>query len=249
MDYSEFLKKLTKIQEMGYIESMRAGDTGIGKTLEELLGLRENNIQGPDFSTYELKASRKGSQSMITLFTKKLEPDSGEKLWQTYGYKQRKAAPTKFKQEALFETEKENNVVLPKEKELHTTVVAQDTNSIGFTLSVSRDRIIIKNPGNIECFYSTSVLRETLAKKYANMIHVLADHKRVQGKEQFWFNEAYLHSGFKFETFMQLVTEGKIKIDIRIGHYPNGRPHDHGTGLRILPAHLSRCFDSTQKIL
>jgi hypothetical protein len=249
MDYEEFLREISKIKAMDYVPSHRTKDTGIGKTLEDLLGLKENNIQGPDFSNYELKASRKGSQSMITLFTKKLEPDSGEKLWQTYGYRHGKAVPTKFKQATLPTAVKENDVVTPQEKELHTTVLAQHVNSMGFTLLVSRDRITIKNPRNVECFYSTAILKETLEKKYANMIHVLADHKRVQSQEHFWYNEAYLHSGFKFETFMKLVTEGKIKVDIRIGHYPNGKPHDHGTGLRILPAYLPLCFDATKKIL
>jgi hypothetical protein len=249
MEYSDFLEKMKKIKEMGFVPTHRKKDTGIGKTLEDLLELEENNIQGPDFSNYELKASRKGSKSMITLFTKKLEPDSGEKLWQTYGYKQRGVASEGFKQATLLGIETEDRFIPPREKELHTTVFAQNENSMGFTLVISKDRVTIKNRENIECFYSTSILRETLGKKYANMIHVLADHKRVQDQEYFWYNEAYLHSDFKFETFMKLVAEGKIKVDIRIGHFPNGRIHDHGTGLRVLPTHLQLCFDSMVKIL
>ena len=46
---------------MGFVESHREGDTGIGKTLEDLLGITENNIAGPDFATYELKSARKDS--------------------------------------------------------------------------------------------------------------------------------------------------------------------------------------------
>jgi hypothetical protein len=249
MEYADFLKRMETIKKMGFVPSHRKKDTGIGKTLEDLLELKENNIQGPDFSNYELKASRKGSQSMITLFTKKLEPDSGEKLWQTYGYKQRKTVSERFKQKTLLGAETEGHFVPAKEKELHSTVFAQNENSMGFTLMVSIDRVTIKNRKNVECYYSASVLRETLGKKYANMIHVLADHKRVQGQEYFWYNEAYLHSGFTFETFMKLVAEGKIKVDIRIGHYPDGRLHDHGTGLRVLPTHLQSCFDSMTRIL
>ena len=54
MDYSEFVTRLTKIKELGYIASHRTGDTGIGKTLEDLLEISENNIAGPDFEIYEL---------------------------------------------------------------------------------------------------------------------------------------------------------------------------------------------------
>ena len=59
MNYSEFLAKITKIKSMGYVPSHRKGPTGIGKTLEDLLGITENNIPGPDFSNYELKSGRK----------------------------------------------------------------------------------------------------------------------------------------------------------------------------------------------
>ena len=66
----EFIDKMKEIREKGYVRSHRHHDTGIGKTLEDLLGITENNVAGPDFSSYELKSARKGSVSMLTLFTK-----------------------------------------------------------------------------------------------------------------------------------------------------------------------------------
>ncbi len=59
---------------MGWIKTHRSGNTGIGKTLEDLLGITENNIQGPDFGSYELKSGRINSNSMLTLMTKSPEP-------------------------------------------------------------------------------------------------------------------------------------------------------------------------------
>ena len=47
---------------------------GIGKTLEDLLGIKENNFPGPDGITTELKSARKNSKSMLTLFTKSPDP-------------------------------------------------------------------------------------------------------------------------------------------------------------------------------
>jgi hypothetical protein len=44
MNYTEFIQKLIQIKGMGFVESSRRGDTGIGKTLEDLLGITENNI-------------------------------------------------------------------------------------------------------------------------------------------------------------------------------------------------------------
>jgi len=91
MNYNEFLNRIKEIKEMGYVKSHRKGDTGIGKTLEDLLGITENNIVGPDFGIYELKSGRKDSPSMLTLFTKTPMPKGAiMSLLEAYGYKQRK---------------------------------------------------------------------------------------------------------------------------------------------------------------
>lgn len=43
----DFIRAYRKICDMGWIPTHRAGPTGIGKTLEDLLGIPENNIDGP----------------------------------------------------------------------------------------------------------------------------------------------------------------------------------------------------------
>ncbi|HRR95408.1 MAG TPA: MvaI/BcnI family restriction endonuclease [Candidatus Ratteibacteria bacterium] len=67
--------------------------------------------------------------------------------------------------------------------------------------------------------------------------------------EEFWFNEAWLLSGFNFDNFLNLLREGTILVDIRIGQYPDGRPHDHGTGFRVSPDKLDLCFLHRETIL
>ena len=69
MDIDEFINRFNKIKEMGFIKSLRKGPTGIGKTLETYLGIKENNINLPDLEGAELKAHRDNSDNMITLFT------------------------------------------------------------------------------------------------------------------------------------------------------------------------------------
>jgi hypothetical protein len=59
LSYGEFIERLKKIKAMGWIKTHRAGPTGIGKTLEDLLGIDENNIAGPDHKLFELKSARK----------------------------------------------------------------------------------------------------------------------------------------------------------------------------------------------
>ena len=65
----EFRAKFVEIKKLGWVASMRRRSTGVGYTLETLLGIRENNIALPDFGTVELKSHRINSTSLITLFT------------------------------------------------------------------------------------------------------------------------------------------------------------------------------------
>jgi hypothetical protein len=249
MEYPEFVRKIQQIKQMGYVQSHRKGPTGIGKTLEDLLEITENNIAGPDFSIFELKTGRKDSQSMLTLFTKAPMPKGANRnLLEVFGYLQRKR-PRDHKQLSLTGEEIDNSNIPLQEKELHSTVDANKPNSQGLKLEIKGDRLYIGNDKGVKAYYDNNTLRKCFEKKYHKLIYVLADHKKEQGKEYFWFNEAYLLDGFSFERFSELVEEGKLKVDIRIGHYSNGRLHDHGTGFRILPKYLPQCFETIQKII
>ena len=73
---NDFIREYQKICQMGWIKTHRSGPTGIGKTLEDLLGIVENNIDGPDFGDYELKSCRLNSNSMLTIFTKTPQPQA-----------------------------------------------------------------------------------------------------------------------------------------------------------------------------
>ena len=65
----DFQAKLQAVSKREFVQSMRKGDTGIGYTLESLLGIKENNVPLADLGDIELKAYRKDSGSMLTLFT------------------------------------------------------------------------------------------------------------------------------------------------------------------------------------
>jgi hypothetical protein len=251
MDYNEFVQRINQIKEMGFVESNRSGDTGIGKTLEDLLGITENNIAGPDFDIYELKSGRKDSSSMLTLFTKAPMPKGANKsLLEVFGYKQR----NKPNQNQLHVTDYvyvqvHEHELSTREKELHVTVDSKALNSVGLKLETRGDRIYIANSKNVLAYYQERVLREAFEKKYNKLIYVLASSKKEKGKEWFWFNEAYLLEGFSFEKFSKLVRDGIIKLDLRIGHYPDGSPHDHGTGFRVLPKYRHECFEKVVRII
>lgn len=232
--YLEITRKLREIKEIGYIKTHRAGNTGIGKTLEDLLGIKENNIPGPNAKVIELKSARKNAKSMLTLFTKSPLPKGANiVLLERFGYYSEKNAKT---------------------KRLETTVNAINFNNLkgkkGFKITIENERINIITPKNeIVGYWDRDTLKNTFEKKMPYLLYVKADTKGTGKEEQFWFNEAWLLSGFSFENFVKLLKEGIILIDIRIGQYPDGRTHDHGTGFRVMPDKLDLCFSNRKRIM
>jgi len=232
--YNELIEKLKKIKETGWIRTHRAGNTGIGKTLEDLLGITENNIPGPNATMIELKSARKNASSMLTLFTKSPSPPRANSiLLEKFGYASTKKQGT---------------------KRLETTVNAIDLNTIkgtpGFKISIEGDRVnLITSSNEIVAYWDKETLKNSFERKLPKLLYVKAEARGKGSDEEFWFNEAWLLSGFNFNNFVQLLKDGVILVDIRIGQYSDGRPHDHGTGFRVFPDKLDLCFMHREKLI
>ncbi len=232
--YREMLDKLKKIKAMGFVKTRRAGNTGVGKTLEDLLGIKENNIPGPNGRMIELKSARKDAKSMLTLFTKSPLPEKANSvLLEKFGY----------------ETEEERG-----KKSLHTTINAADYNTIkedvGFKIGLKSDRIVILDKNkNVLGYWDKETLKKSFERKLPKIMYVKADAKGDGENEEFWFNEAWLLGEFSFDNFMKMLKDKTILVDIRIGQYPDGRPHDHGTGFRVMPSKLDLCFQHRERIM
>lgn len=234
MTYNEFIKKLKEINEMGYIKTHRIGNTGIGKTLEDLLGIKENNVPTPNCAKSELKSARRNAKSMLTLFTKSpLPAKANSVLLEKFGY----------------ESSRKNG-----RKELHTTVNAIEFNQLkgkdGFKIEIKNEKVNLVSFNNeILGYWDKDVLQKSFEIKIPKLTYVKADAKGSGANEEFWYNEAWLLSGFDFDNFVKLLKKGTIKVDIRIGQYSDGRPHDHGTGFRIFPNELDLCFSNRKRIV
>src|SRR3989344_9664055 len=71
----QFIEKLKAISKKGWIVGTRQGNNGnVGNTLEDLLGIPENNLPIADVKDWELKTQRKDGNSYGTLFHMEPEP-------------------------------------------------------------------------------------------------------------------------------------------------------------------------------
>lgn len=233
----DFIYEFTKIKNQGWIRTHRSGSTGVGKTLEDLLGIPENNLTEPDFGEYELKSCRINSQSMLTMFTRAPKPaKSNTYLRKKYGYS--------------------SNAYNNDEKVLHSTLTAAHFVPIantGHQLKIVCDetKISIASQSQIEnVFWDKESLRTAFERKYKNkFVYVKAKSRGVGADEEFHFIEAYEVSGFNYDAMITLLEQGKIFIDLRIGQYPDGRTHDHGTGFRIRESDQALLFKFNNRII
>lgn len=226
---------------MGWIKTHRSGPTGIGKTLEDLLGIPENNLDEPDFGEYELKSCRINSQSMLTMFTRAPQPARANTyLREKYGYS--------------------SNVYDNDEKVIHSTLSADRFTPIADTgnklkICCQEDGIYIVSQDGIEnIFWSREALKKCFEKKYKNKFVYAKAYNRGNGSvEEFQFADAFEVSGFDYDAFIRLLEAGKIYVDLRIGQYHSGKnkgkTHDHGTGFRIKESDQPLLFKVQNKIV
>jgi len=233
MDLKTLKKKLLEIKKMGFIKTHRKGDTGIGKTLEDLLGIKENNIPLPDIGEIaELKSYRKNAKSMMTLFTLEPLPKGGDRdrlLLDNFGYSKR-----------------DNN----RSKELHSTLSCKRYNNQNLRLSVEKNKIRVKGKNKrINIFWDIESLKEKFDQKLPALVYVLADTKTIKSDEYFYFKEAYLLEDFDFELFKKRVRADDILVDFRMYYRPNGSVRNHGTGFRVKIKKLDDCFSKRTKLI
>ncbi len=230
---SKIIKEFKRIRALGFVPATRSGDTAIGKTFEDHLGVTENNLKDPDFKGFEVKSQRDLTGSKITLFTKSPTFPKGANtiLRQNYG-----SPDSEF----------------PRIKVLHTSCYSNrfNTHSSGFGFRLfpndeeSRLELQIRRlkdsrilPDQI--YWDYDRLRAITARKLDNLFIVYADVRREEAKQYFHFTRSMIFLGFKFESFLEVLREGKVMFDTRIGAYKTpgsksfGKTHDHGSGFRV----------------
>ena len=233
MNLKTLKKELQKIKKQGFVKSHRVGDTGIGKTLEDLLGIKENNIPLHDISDVaELKAYRRDATSMLTLFTLEPLPEGGDRdrlLLDNFGYSKR-----------------DNQ----RSKELHSTLSCRRYNNQGLKLSVGKDKIRVQGKGKrLNIYWDIESLEKKFHDKLPVLVYVLADRKIIKNKEHFNFNEAYLLTDFDFESFKKMVKKDEIVVDFRMYYRPDGSVRNHGTGFRVKINKLYHAFKNKKKLI
>lgn len=254
----DLLEKLKKIVEREWIPITRSRNDGrIGNTLEDLLGIEENNLAIPNANEWELKTQRWDTSSLVTLFHFEPSPRKArivpKVLLPLYGWPHAKAGDRYGKNEMSF----------------RQTISAINYTSRGFKIDVLTDekKIVVvfdaRKVANEHKDWLESVkmrvglgqlepepywgFRDLAAKaslKLLNTIFVLAEQKKESGTTFVRYTEVHLLENFSFEKFIQEIKNGNILIDFdaRTGH-------NHGTKFRVRPKILPDLYEKNELVI
>ena len=229
MNINSISQALESISKKGFVPALRKGPTGVGYTLEELTGIRENNIIIPDFGAIELKSMREDSNTLITLltFNRGVWQLPQEEIILKYGY-----WDTKKERQALY-----NSVV-------------NKPNTQNLFCELDDDNLYLKHiDGNILGIWKIEHIRNRLIDKIQTLLLIKAKSKFIEKKEYFWYFEGSLLTGCNNRKFFELIKAGKIILDLRMHIKDTGKARNHGTGFRIFEKYLEELYLIRDKIL
>jgi len=220
MELSEFVEKFHDLRGQGFVASHRRGPTGVGKTLEDLLHLPENNIASPDLGLIELKAHRSNSTSLITLFT------FNRKVWQM----------------KPLDAIRQYGSLDPKGRLGMYYTMLLKPNSAGLFLYVEKEHVSVRHiSGNVIAVWSLESLVQQFVRKIPALIVVSAYAEMRGDIEYFHYFRARLMKNPSPALLADQFREETIFLDLRL-HDAETKARNHGTGFRIADKNLPSLF-------
>jgi len=242
------VEQLKGIRDKGWIESGRPNnDGGVGNTLEDLLGIEENNLPIPNAAEWELKAQKKETSSLLTLFHMEPSPRAlkfvPQLLLPEFGWSHKEAGDKYGDGEMSF----------------RQTICAGRYSDRGFSVMVDRSErkvLIDFDPTRIDAsahpvwakrvsgkdihpvpYWGFDDLFHKAGTKLTNCFFVRAASKRSGGKTYFHYQDIMILQTFDQHHFIDALEKGDIYIDFdaRTGH-------NHGTKFRLRSAAMPSLY-------
>lgn len=253
----DLIKKLIKIKRKGWIPNARHGNAGgIGNTLEDLLGIQENNLPIPNAAEWELKCQRKGSSSLTTLFHMEPSPRAVRfvpaVLLPQYGWKHELAGTKYSETEMSFRQtihglkRSDRGFCVTIDKQAQKVLISFHALSVDQRhqdwLNSVKNRIGLSEL-NPQPYWGFDDLFHKAGTKLLNCFYVQADVKRESGREYYHYNTIMILRKFSLDKFISAIEEGIILIDFdaRTGH-------NHGTKFRIRQGNWDRLYNYVETI-
>ncbi|MEP5764948.1 MAG: MvaI/BcnI family restriction endonuclease [Halieaceae bacterium] len=237
-DYMSVLGDLSKIARKGYIPTISEGDTGVGLTLLDQLGVALTSSEKATYQGIVIKAIRTGRtnrQNRVNLFARvpnwKISAcKSSAEILEKYGY-----SSSDGHGEKLF-----------------CTVRARVPNSQGLYLDIVDGNTVLSEKcrdGKDEVDVAKWLicdLKSRLDRSHPETIWVLARPFDKDGGEMFSYSEAIYTGPPDTEMLPTLLRSGTVTMDHLIQN-KDGRVTEKGPLFKISPANIDALFPAPKK--
>jgi len=238
----ELIAKLKEISAIGFVPNARRGNAGgIGNTLEDLLGIKENNLPIPNAAEWELKAQRLNATSLTTLFHIEPSPRAirfvPQVLLPKYGWahqedgKKYPKGEMSFRQTIHGQSRSDRGFMVVIDRKTRKILISFDAKRIDVRHKEWL-RSVKKRAGlgelNPQPYWGFDDLEHKAGTKLLNIFYVQAEVKTLHGREHYKYTKATILQNFSFKGFLKALKQGKILVDFdaRTGH-------NHGTKFRM----------------
>ncbi|MDR2651748.1 MAG: MvaI/BcnI family restriction endonuclease [Prevotellaceae bacterium] len=252
------IKEFHKIAAQGWIENARKGNAGdVGNTLEDLLGIEENNLPIPNAAEWELKAQRLNTSSLTTLFHIEPSPRAvkfvPQVLLLNYGWTHEEAGKKypenemSFRQTIHGNSASDRGFMVKIDRANRKVLISFDYAKVS---EIHKDwlqevkRKIELNELNPQPYWGFDDLANKAGTKLLNCFYVQAEVKKENGKEYYKYSKVMMLQKFNFEGFLHELENGNILVDFdaRTGH-------NHGTKFRLRQNCFPNLYEKATVIL
>jgi len=251
------IAKLQEIRHIGWIKGARSGNVGsVGNTIEDLLGIEENNLPIPNAAEWELKCQRIKTSSLTTLFHIEPSPTALKFvpaiLLPNYGWPHKEAGnkysinEMSFRQTISTKGRSDRGFTVVVDETEQKILVSFDAREVASKHSDWLSQVTSKigdGELNPQPYWGFDDLYHKAGTKLHNCFFVGALHKKIDGVEYFNYTKILMLKKFSKERFIKAISDGDILIDFdaRTGH-------NHGTKFRFRNSKLPELYEEVTEI-
>ena len=254
----QLIEKFKEIYALGWIENKRGRNDGaVGNTLEDLLGIAENNLPIPNAAEWELKAQRANTTSLVTLCHIEPSPRAAKLVAQVllpkYGWPHKEAGKKYPADELSFRQTLNACTFTDRGFKAHVNHAEEKIEIIwdrtrvaahhGAWLESVQQRVGLGSLP-VTPYWGFTDLYVKIGTKLTNCFFVRASTKKENGKDFFRYDSVKMLKNVNLEKFIQSVKQGFVYIDFdaRTGH-------NHGTKFRIRYENIPSLYQTVTTIL
>ncbi len=253
----QLICELKKIKNAGWIKNARYGNAGgVGNTLEDLLGIEENNLPIPNASEWELKTQRAVTTSLTTLFHMEPSPRAlrfvPQILLPKYGWKHEKAGidypenEMSFRQTISAKERSDRGFMVVVNRAERKVLISFDAHSVSDRHSSwlkNVEQRINLDELRPQPYWGFDDLFHKAGTKLINCFYVQAQVKKEKGIEYFLYDKILMLQKFSLDRFLSALENNDVLVDFdaRTGH-------NHGTKFRLRQNKLSNLYENVNAI-